>query len=315
MVVEYEFKKIVQDLRDPAKYDQGIQRLEKFTKNNPHYDYKDKLDRESEQFSQQVLSSLNQAQKGNSWKSTNNSDSLGGKPKEPIRKLGGAASSSNLANFGAQPSQDLNRSLNQMSAFESKMAKFKRTSTANLQQPSTHREQDSRQTTGQQNLNTSFSAMNQNISQKWAQISGSSKKIGGLTGRSTMNPTNNLAQTINAGTSNPLNTSNNKFQSKVQGSFASRIQQNKFGGGGNNDSIGAKDQAQAPQQKIGGGISSNSFRSRLQGLGSAQSSQQISSNTQVPQSNSGAGAAAASSQDLQKRLDQMKAKMQALKKQ
>ena len=51
MVVEYEFKKIVQDLRDPSKYDQGILRLEKFTKNNPHYDYKDKLDRESEQFS------------------------------------------------------------------------------------------------------------------------------------------------------------------------------------------------------------------------------------------------------------------------
>ena len=61
MVVEYEFKKIVQDLRDPTKYDQGIIRLEKFTKNNPHYDYKDKLDRESEQFSQQVLGSLNQA--------------------------------------------------------------------------------------------------------------------------------------------------------------------------------------------------------------------------------------------------------------
>jgi hypothetical protein len=101
MVVEYEFKKILQDLRDPSKYDQGIVRLEKFSKNNPHYDYKDKLERESEQFSSKVLSSLNQAQKGLSWKSTNNSDSLGGKPKEPIRKLGGAASSSNLGAFSA----------------------------------------------------------------------------------------------------------------------------------------------------------------------------------------------------------------------
>ena len=48
MVVEYEFKKILQDLREPSKYDQGILRLEKFSKNNPHYDYKDKLERESE---------------------------------------------------------------------------------------------------------------------------------------------------------------------------------------------------------------------------------------------------------------------------
>jgi hypothetical protein len=79
MVVEYEFKKILQDLRDPSKYDQGIIRLEKFSKNNPNYDYKEKLDKESLEFSKQVLNSLKESQKGNSWKSTNNSDSLGGK--------------------------------------------------------------------------------------------------------------------------------------------------------------------------------------------------------------------------------------------
>lgn len=101
MVVEYEFKKILQDLRDPTKYENGIARLDKFTKNNPHYDYKDKLDRESEQFSKKVISSLTQAKNGNSWKSTSNSDSLGGKAnQEPVRKLHQAASSSNLGAIG-----------------------------------------------------------------------------------------------------------------------------------------------------------------------------------------------------------------------
>ena len=44
-VVEYEFKMIITDyLRNPTHYDQGIVKLEKFIKNNPNYDYKEKLD-------------------------------------------------------------------------------------------------------------------------------------------------------------------------------------------------------------------------------------------------------------------------------
>ena len=57
----------------------------------------------------------------------------------------------------------------------------------------------------------------------------------------------------------------------------------------------------------GGGISSNSFRARFQGFGQGAGNQ-----TNIPQSqNSGS---AASNQDLQKRLADMKAKLQGLKK-
>lgn len=49
----------------------------------------------------------------------------------------------------------------------------------------------------QQNLNTSFSEMNRNLSNKWAIINqGSNKKMGGLTGRDQAASTNNLANTM-----------------------------------------------------------------------------------------------------------------------
>ena len=71
--------------------------MDKFTRTNPNYDYKEKLDKEGD-LKQKVIASLQQAKNGNSWKSTNNSDSIGGK--EPQKRLGTAVSSSNLGGLG-----------------------------------------------------------------------------------------------------------------------------------------------------------------------------------------------------------------------
>ena len=80
MMTEFEFKKIVKELREIQSYDQGIQRLDKFIKSNPQYDYKTNLRKESDTFAQKVITSLNQFQmNGYSGLSTNNSDSLGGR--------------------------------------------------------------------------------------------------------------------------------------------------------------------------------------------------------------------------------------------
>ena len=79
MMTEFEFKKIVKELRENHSYEQGIQRLDKFTKSNPQYDFKNNLRKESDQFAQKVVDSLYQFQMGYSGRSTNNSDSLGGR--------------------------------------------------------------------------------------------------------------------------------------------------------------------------------------------------------------------------------------------
>lgn len=75
---------------------------------------------------------------------------------------------------------------------------------------------------GANNLNSSFSALNNSLSQKWAQINSGPKKIGGLTGRpGALQSSSALAQTVNPGFgaqgANALNTSNNKFQRKATG--------------------------------------------------------------------------------------------------
>lgn len=78
MMLEFEFKKIVQDLRDNNKFEQGIAKLEKFTKQYPQYDCNKTLQRESEEFAQRVMNGLRQYRNGNSMKSTSgNSDSIG----------------------------------------------------------------------------------------------------------------------------------------------------------------------------------------------------------------------------------------------
>lgn len=78
MVTEFEFKKIIQDLRDPQKFDQGVVKLDKFMKTNPQYDSMKNLQKESDFFAKKVLNSLDQHRNGGSWKSTSNSDSIGG---------------------------------------------------------------------------------------------------------------------------------------------------------------------------------------------------------------------------------------------
>ncbi len=78
MYIEFEIKKIVQDLKDPHKMDQGIEKLNKFTKQNPTYDYNKHLIKESAHFAQNVEKKLNAFRNGQSWKSTTgDSDSLG----------------------------------------------------------------------------------------------------------------------------------------------------------------------------------------------------------------------------------------------
>jgi hypothetical protein len=60
MMTEFEFKKIVKELREVQSYDSGIQRLDKFIKSNPQYDYKTNLRKESDTFAQKVITALNQ---------------------------------------------------------------------------------------------------------------------------------------------------------------------------------------------------------------------------------------------------------------
>jgi len=48
--LEFEIKKIVSDLKERNRYTNAIQRLDKFTKQNPVYDYKKHLVKEGLSF-------------------------------------------------------------------------------------------------------------------------------------------------------------------------------------------------------------------------------------------------------------------------
>ena len=194
-----------------------------------------------------------------------------------------------------------------MSAFESKMAKFqekKQSVNQSMMPPTTQ----ARQSTGAaNNLNTSFSVLNNNLSQKWAAINSGQKKVGGLTGRPQTANTQ-LAQTITSNAVNPLNTSHNKFQSKM--GLMNKMKSNPSNAvvqQPNTGIIGEKPKVasaipQAPASASKGGISQNSFRSRLQGMNAGAGSSAPDQNAQD----------SASNQDLQKRLADMKAKLQGL---
>ena len=124
-MLEFEFKKILMELRDPQKYDNAIQRLAKFAQNYPQYNYQEKLDKEQDNFRDKVLNSLEQFKNGSSWKSTSNTDSLGGQPQDNKGKF---QSFKDKVDSAKGQGGNLNRSLPKQSAFESKMAKFKRAS-------------------------------------------------------------------------------------------------------------------------------------------------------------------------------------------
>jgi hypothetical protein len=113
-------KKIVQELKDPSKYEQGLQHLDKFVKSNPSFDYAATLQKESEFFAKKVVTSLNQLQNGNSYKSTTNSDSLGGKAQEGRNSqvVTNPAQKRFSVMGGTKPeqTQNLNSSLSQMNS-------------------------------------------------------------------------------------------------------------------------------------------------------------------------------------------------------
>ena len=259
-----------------------------------------------------------------------------------------------------QGKQDLGSSLNEQkqTLFDSKMAKLQGRKSNIMASGNNNlissRDGGARTGTvvggGGNQLNSSFSALNTSLSQKWAQINGGPKKMGGLTGRpGALQSSSALAQTVNPGFgaqgANALNTSNNKFQRKATagagagsigggigggiGGFAERVQKQQSATALPNAPSGLIGQGkpspskigmgQAPARSIGGangaggGISSNSFRARIQGFGNsaAQGGGASGAATTVPQNT---GGASATNSDLQKRLADMKAKLQGLKK-
>ena len=50
MYIEFEIKKIIQELNDRQKYENAIQKLDKFSKTNPTYDFVKNLQKESNEF-------------------------------------------------------------------------------------------------------------------------------------------------------------------------------------------------------------------------------------------------------------------------
>lgn len=67
MYIEFEIKKIISDLKDPSKADMGLQKLDKFAKQNPDYDFARNLKNESDQFAMNVLDRLEKFKNGQSW--------------------------------------------------------------------------------------------------------------------------------------------------------------------------------------------------------------------------------------------------------
>ena len=125
MYIEFEIKKIIQDLKDPSKLEQAIPKLDKFSKQNPSYDFVKNLQKESEDFAKRIMTNLEQYRNGASWgnKSTNE-DSMNASGQNAQDKMSQLKQKLNNVNQSIMQSQDLNSSINKQSAFASKMAKF-----------------------------------------------------------------------------------------------------------------------------------------------------------------------------------------------
>ena len=146
--------------------------------------------------------------------------------------------------------------------------------------------------------------MNDQLSRKWAAIN-QEKKAGQMTGRATVAPAMPLAQTINMqSSSNNLNMSTNKFQSRIASKnmgAPSLPSGNAF-----KSNLPTNNQPQT-------GIQHTSFRNRIKGLQQPQQfGNQIQASTMIP--GSGSANPSASNSDLQKKLADMKAKLQGFKK-
>lgn len=125
--------------------------------------------------------------------------------------------------YAREKQNELNNSMNKQDAFKNKMQRFSNQRNSVIQQPIQGMNSN---TPSQQNLNTSFSEMNRNLSNKWAQINQSNR--GQLTGREQMSGGNNLANTMRhttastPGTGNLLNTSSGGFKNRLQNKFANK---------------------------------------------------------------------------------------------
>lgn len=190
MYLEFEIKKIITDLKDRAKYKAAIARLDKFSKQNPVYDFNKNLNKEGATFAQQVLADLEKFRTGALNVSNNNTSnisqenttgSMGGRQPQDLkssqfaRKMNAVNSSSNLMQgFNAQKTQqDLNNSQNRALAFKNKMSTLTKrqsvmyTSDAGpgglanqLGSAPANSSLLGNAQPAQQNLNTSFSEMN-----------------------------------------------------------------------------------------------------------------------------------------------------------
>lgn len=170
--------------------------MDKFIKSNPNYDWKKTLAKEGINLTQKVSSDLDKFRKGQLEMSANNYSGLSGK-NTTVSNENKPSMGTNLKERMAQVrdrQNELNNSMSKQDAFKNKMNSLmtnKRPSVVG--QPAGL--SIAANTQAQQNLNSSFSEMNQKLSNKWAQINQSSSR-GAFTGRDTLQGAGGLANTM-----------------------------------------------------------------------------------------------------------------------
>lgn len=123
MYTEFEMKKIIQDLKDGTRYTNAIQRLDKFIKNNPNYDWKKTIVKEGVQFGQKVIADLDKFRKGHLEMSHNNLSGISGNNTTSSieNKLPQMTLQEKMAQVRDKQNTDLNSSMNRSDAFKNKM--------------------------------------------------------------------------------------------------------------------------------------------------------------------------------------------------
>lgn len=120
IMIKVELDKIVADLKDGAKHDNAIARLEKFERTHATVDYQAVLNKEGAAFAQKVLFDLAAFKKGGSGPSTNFSSSLGASGDQAPNSFASKTASKFVRRASEmvqpsglpQPSQNLNNSFN-----------------------------------------------------------------------------------------------------------------------------------------------------------------------------------------------------------
>ncbi len=123
-------KKIQQDLKDGVRYTNAIQRLDKFIKTNPGYDWKKSLVKEGLQFTSKVSSDLDKYRKGQLEMSQNNYSGISGNNTTASGDNKTATAQSLQAKMQAikDKQNEMNNSMSKTDAFKNKMAQAKRQS-------------------------------------------------------------------------------------------------------------------------------------------------------------------------------------------